>query len=480
MFPKKIWRYWAQGWENAPFMVRYCTEAVQHYAPDWEIINLDDKNIGEYIDLPAYLKNSSNFPIQPISDLIRVKLLDKYGGVWLDATAFLNTNLTAFLTPLDGEFFCFWRWEKKVSMSSWFLAASKGSYICNRLAEDFEKLLLSNEFLSENEVYFSKWRGSPNYFAFHKLLEKLTKEDIKFNSIINNMTFIDSTPLLMPQFNGWNKDISHEYLQTVLKNYPVIKLTHLIKEENYNTNSILEVLLKKMKGASFDNIPHFHLSNSMRPVRVFNSFINLPSKVKYMAGSFESEGDLKLCKEKYSRYHIYNFPSVDEKHGVQLLIPYEANRLFLRSQKDNTFSIARELAYRDEIETLKKEIETLRHEFFWERIFDKIVDIIPPGITPSYKFDKIYTQFFIDGVNNKIHYELQIKDGVLYICIHCEDTKLSDKYYYKFDYLSKLLEEKLTKNNGNLAINKRIDIIFLRSVFVKFFEVTHNHVCSMV
>ena len=117
MFPKKIWRYWAQGWTDVPFAVDCCTKSINHYAADWEIINIDDTSLKNYINLPSKI---DSIPIQIKSDVIRILLLKEYGGVWIDATVFLNMNFTEFMTPLYGDFFCFWRWPNKVSMSSWF------------------------------------------------------------------------------------------------------------------------------------------------------------------------------------------------------------------------------------------------------------------------------------------------------------------------------------------------------------------------
>jgi len=477
MFPKKIWRYWAQGWENAPFMVQHCTESIYHYAPDWEIINLDDDNIGEYIELPEILLKEPNFPKATLSDLIRILLLKKYGGVWIDATIFLNTNLTEFLAPLDGDFFCFWRWPHKAAMSSWFLASKKEGYIASTCADEFLKVL-TKDFIERNRELFSKWRGSPDYFIFHKTFESIAKVDKKYNSIIQNMQFKDSINVLMDTLNGYNKDCCHES-ESYLSFTPMYKLSYSVNDKNYNKNSIVEKMINKMKSIYNPPLKHLHTSLGLRTFHMYNSFLNIPEKVKDIAGPLESEGDLKLCADKASRYHVYNFSSHDGKNGAQILAPYGSSRLFYRYQVGDAFSSARELAYRDEIEALRKELEVLRYENFWEKIFDKIIDTIPPGITPAYKFDRFYTQFFIDGVDRKIHYELQYKSNVLYLCIHCEDANLGKIHRNKFICLSKILEEDIIENNGNIFINKRVDRVFIRQMFSKFLEITYNHVILM-
>lgn len=474
MFPKKIWRYWAQGWENAPFAVKYCSQSVAHYASDWEIIDIDSNNLKKYIDLPSKINEIHNFPIQITSDMIRILLLKEYGGVWIDATVFLNMNFTEFMAPLYGDFFCFWRWPNKATMSNWFLAADRDSYIAKTFSKHFIETILSNQFLQENLKYFNRWKGSPNYYCFHNLFEKFCQKDKKFNAIIQNMPFIDSTPLIKDVFNGWNKEVVHE-TESALSTTPLFKLSHSVTKENYNENSILDRLIRKMNSSYTPPEKHLHTTFGLRTFQIYNSFIERPEKVKNFAGPLESEADLKLCADKASRYHVYNFSSQDLKNGAQLLIPYGSSRIFFRYQQSDKFSQARELAYRDEIESLRKEV----YELFWDNIFDRIIDIIPPEITPSPIFNKHYIQFFIDGIDKAIHYELIYKNATIYLCIHCENEILSNKYREKFIYLSKILEEDIIEKKGMIYINKKINKLSLRSIFTNFLKNTYNQICSM-
>ena len=352
LFPKIIWRYWHQGWDNAPFPLNYITESIHHYAPDWELIDLDCKSAKNYIEIPAEV-DIPNFPLPSISDLTRIKLLEKYGGVWIDPTVFLNQNLTEFLEPLQGDFFCFWRWEHKVAMSNWFLAAKKGSYIAKLTSEAFSKAICSPAFIQENQQYFGKWRGSPNYFIFHHTFESLIQTDKGFAELIKAMPFRDSLDGLIVPFYGWNKPVPSEYEHLILEKAPMVKLSYSVKEHDYNPESSLGFLLKKMKG-EMPRLHHYlHVNTSLRTSRIYDSFINCPDKVGEYAGQFESEGDLKITPVPYSHYHVYNFSSMDRKHGAQLLIPHDTARIFLRFQQGNSYSEARELAFLDDTISIK-------------------------------------------------------------------------------------------------------------------------------
>lgn len=443
MFPKIIWHYWEQGWDNAPFVVQECLKSLKHYAPDWEIINLDKKSLNNYIDLPSKIFKIEDFPIQPISDLIRILLLKKYGGVWIDATTYLNVNLTNFLYNIECDFFCFWRWSNKTTMSTWFMAAKEDSCIAKIMSEEFTNYLTSDDFINNNKKYFKKWRGSPNYYVFHKLFEQLSHKNLIFMKKIQEMPFIDSTPMLQSVFSGWNKDVPLEIAINVFNNLPMVKLSHSIGINEFNKNSVLGLLMKKMNGNINKNESHIHICSGLRTTLVFNSFINKPEKIAKYAGQFESESDLKLCNEKFSHYHVYNFSSIDYKNGSQLLIPYGANRIFIRYQIDDRFSSPRELAYKDEIEALKKEIINLKNTIFWEKFINKIINNLDNDIFTKYDLTKNNIQFFIEGIDHSVYYELLKKEDQLYFCIHCDNEILLNEKFEQFKRISEILDSEI-------------------------------------
>ena len=65
---------------------------------NFKVLNYIDKyNVEKYIKLPSYIKekfNNGSFCIAHFSDIVRMGLLLKYGGYWIDSTYFVNTPLT--------------------------------------------------------------------------------------------------------------------------------------------------------------------------------------------------------------------------------------------------------------------------------------------------------------------------------------------------------------------------------------------------
>lgn len=91
----KIWVLWWQGEENMPPIVKICFNSLKKHAKDIPVILLTKDNFYKYIDLPDYILNKINkeITITHLSDIIRFFLLDKYGGLWIDATVLVTKNI---------------------------------------------------------------------------------------------------------------------------------------------------------------------------------------------------------------------------------------------------------------------------------------------------------------------------------------------------------------------------------------------------
>lgn len=91
-----IWVCWLQGEENAPPLVRCCIASIKKHAGNHPVHIIAEKNLGSYVELPSiiYEKKKSGI-IEPaqFSDIIRVSLLEKFGGLWIDATVFCTQQI---------------------------------------------------------------------------------------------------------------------------------------------------------------------------------------------------------------------------------------------------------------------------------------------------------------------------------------------------------------------------------------------------
>lgn len=84
-----IWVCWWQGLDQAPEIVKVCVESIKRNAGKHPVIILTEDNYRQYVDIPQWVEEKKNKGIitrTNYSDLLRLSLLAKHGGMWLDAT----------------------------------------------------------------------------------------------------------------------------------------------------------------------------------------------------------------------------------------------------------------------------------------------------------------------------------------------------------------------------------------------------------
>lgn len=92
-----IWVYWKQGIENAPDVVKICINSIYKNVEGAKIILLSDANLDEFISIEKHILVAfERGRITPthFSDIVRTKLLKKYGGLWLESTIFVPNKVS--------------------------------------------------------------------------------------------------------------------------------------------------------------------------------------------------------------------------------------------------------------------------------------------------------------------------------------------------------------------------------------------------
>lgn len=86
-----IWVCWWQGEDQSPAIVKCCLETIRNSAPNHRVILITDENYKEYIAFPDWIEEKRKKGIisrTHFSDLLRLELLSRYGGLWIDSTFF--------------------------------------------------------------------------------------------------------------------------------------------------------------------------------------------------------------------------------------------------------------------------------------------------------------------------------------------------------------------------------------------------------
>ena len=87
--PKIVWALWYDD-ANMPEVVACCLERMRAELPErgYELHILDKTTISDYIDMSDIMPSleSGEIFLQAFSDILRMRLLWRYGGFWLDST----------------------------------------------------------------------------------------------------------------------------------------------------------------------------------------------------------------------------------------------------------------------------------------------------------------------------------------------------------------------------------------------------------
>jgi hypothetical protein len=180
---KTIWMLWFQGWQEAPWLVKRAAQSWMIHNPGWDIKFLSFENITDYVRDEKL--NRSDITLQAKSDIIRLNLLQKYGGVWADATLLCMQPLDNWIGKLIIPSGFWMHHGNGTGMSilegpcSWFMVSRKDSVISRKWKE------ACNQF----------WDGikigtNINYFWMDELFKELLLRDPEFGSYWNRVPYV--------------------------------------------------------------------------------------------------------------------------------------------------------------------------------------------------------------------------------------------------------------------------------------------------
>lgn len=173
-----VWICWLQGIENAPKIVQDCYESICYWLKDKKIVVVTQKNYKQYTELPQFIVDKWEKGIitnTHFSDILRLELLIRHGGLWLDATTFLTGSLPEYITRND--FFVYrngWMDMEMINMASWLIYSR---YTNNILLAETQKLLYK---------YWEKYNFLKNYFLLHMFFRMVTD---KYQEEWNNIPY---------------------------------------------------------------------------------------------------------------------------------------------------------------------------------------------------------------------------------------------------------------------------------------------------
>ena len=260
--PKIIWAFWDS--KEMPELVKICINNWKELHPDFEINILNNETIHTF--LPNFPKLKDFNPVFK-SDLLRLSLLKEYGGIYLDASVFLNQRLDQYISfyienNLDLLVFSSEGHpnDKKYPITeNWFIISEKNNLFIEKwlfyvtevfLSNDFESYFKKNETrkMAYNSVNETKRDYFFSYMASQLVMREITNTTIGFLDSTKNGFFYN----YYFKFN-YEKIAKFLLLQTKYSRFPsIIKLIaknrapieNMIKNNCYRKNSMFGKYVK--------------------------------------------------------------------------------------------------------------------------------------------------------------------------------------------------------------------------------------------
>jgi len=225
---KNIFILWLQGWDNVSWLNKQVAESWQINNPDWKIHYICLNNLKEYIDDIDYIYDcNKTISPQAKSDIIRLSLLKKYGGIWADSTLLcmkpLDTWINEYISPIG-----FWMYhghgaemDKENGPASWFIVSEKDNYLITKWKEECDKYWLDEErkyadnyfwmdnlfkyLYNNNEIFKDLWDKVPYiYCELDGQSHTLAHHKMENNTLHIKKIFLNEPPFVLKLWNNWN------------------------------------------------------------------------------------------------------------------------------------------------------------------------------------------------------------------------------------------------------------------------------------
>jgi hypothetical protein len=222
---KNIWLFWSQGKDNMPEIVSICYESILRNRGEYSVVLLDRENYKKYISLEPEITrnfNNGNITLTHFSDILRVKLLNKYGGIWLDATDFLVKELNI---KEDIQFIscAITNGEKYISRGRWSVFFMGTNCIHYPLFYYLEQLY---------SLYYRNYDLVIDYYMFDYFIKLIYEIDQDVRNALNQ---IEKTDIYWLQ-SKLDEPFSYKEWNSKLKANTIFKLSYKIKSsKKHNT-----------------------------------------------------------------------------------------------------------------------------------------------------------------------------------------------------------------------------------------------------
>ena len=273
-----IWILWLQGWGEAPELVKKVAGSWEKLNPEWTVIKLDENKLSQYVTVKKVESK------QAYSDIIRLALLAKYGGVWADATMLCMIPLERWVYDAVGPsgFWMYHGRDEGRGPASWFMISTIHSSIPKKWSK-------------ASDAYWKNRKTAHDYFWMDVLFTELQEKDPDFQAEWDKVPYLwcedpGQAHMLAGKVGG-----NHPDLQQILRTNPpyAVKLNH----RNYGENAKVAI--------------ESALSGKVFPLH--------PMKIKFKETFSDSVAVAAACNE------VVDIQEICDKHSIQLIVYDKCN-----------------------------------------------------------------------------------------------------------------------------------------------------------
>jgi hypothetical protein len=259
--PKMIWTFWNST--TVPYVVQRCIDTWHTHCPDYVITIVTPTTLHEYIeDINLLVLPFSDTP-QRLSDFVRLHILHKFGGFWLDATTIMIRNLDYFhykqqLHPgveVVGYYIdAFTTRQEFPVIENWFIGCIQGSRFMGWWKKEFmrinhfsssltyvENIRLSGIDLQRIGMYFGRY-----YLSMHVAAQSVLQGRCRVIDLLC-LDKAEDGPFHYLKSHGWNTTRSMDALRDTFYDAPSPIVKFRVYERKYmmspkNLHSIDQII----------------------------------------------------------------------------------------------------------------------------------------------------------------------------------------------------------------------------------------------